>query len=305
MLDPDKWFVIINPTSGNGAAKKLWPKIEKLLLTYQFDFTYEFTSHPKHSVELVYSTVNQGVKNIICIGGDGTIHNIVNGVMLQKEVPSADINIGVIPVGTGNDWVKTYNIPKDPEEAIKIIKNGHLQNQDIGKIETASSPSIYFNNLAGIGFDGYVVSIVGKYKHFGALAYLIGAVIGIFSFKNFNASVIVNNTVIKTRSLMVLVGLCKYSGGGMQLTKEPDPTDGLFDISIAKDFSKWDILKNITRLFNGSIVHFKKVETLKADQISIKIHGNIVPFIQADGELIGSGEFNVSLIPNAVRFYCK
>ncbi len=307
MTDKRKWFVIINPTSGNGSAKKLWPKIEQLLLTYQFNFDFAFTAFKKHSVELIHSAVNQGFKNIICVGGDGTLHNIINGIMTQKEVVSSSIVVGVIPIGTGNDWVKTYNIPKDIEMAIQIIKNGNISKQDLGEIAflNQSKPSVYFNNLAGTGFDGYVVSKVGKYKHFGVLAYLFGTMMGLFSFKNFETEVSFDSEKITVKSLMILIGLCKYSGGGMQLTKTPNPSDGFFDISIVGDFSKWDILKNIPHLFNGKIVNSYKVQSVKAKNIIIKITKENMPYIQADGELLGVGNIKVSIIEKAFCFYCK
>ena len=307
MADSKQWFVIINPASGNGSAKKLWPKIEALLLAYRFDFKYEFTKFSKHSQELVHEAVNQGYLNIISIGGDGTLHNIVNGIMSQSIVASTSIKVGVIPIGTGNDWVKTHAIPKDIEHAIQIIKNGNTALQDLGKIELLEETDtpVYFNNLAGIGFDGYVVNKVGKYKHFGPIAYLVGTMMGLFSFKNFESEVTINSEVIKSKSLMILIGLCQYSGGGMQLTKTPNPFDGLFDISLAGNFSKWDILKNTLKLFNGQIVDFKKVQTHRTISISIKVLEDQKPFIQADGELIGTGDFRVSIIPKALSFYCK
>ena len=308
MSNCKKWFVIVNPTSGNGKTKKYWPNINNILNGNGFVFEFEFTKSGKHNVDLIHNAVGQGFKNIICVGGDGTIHNTINGIMSQTTVASSSINVGVIPIGTGNDWVKTHAIPKHIENAISIIKNGETIRQDVGKIEFLNSqkPSVFFNNLAGVGFDGYVVSKVGKYKNFGAMAYLIGAVLGLFSFKNFDVEVIDNSQKIKTKSLMILIGLCKYSGGGMQLTEYTNPTNGLFDISIAKNFSKLDILKNLVKLFNGSIVKLKKVETLKTNTITVmcKSKSNI-PFIQADGELIGTGDIKASVIPKAFSFYTK
>jgi len=308
MSSSKKWFVIINPTSGNGKAKKYWPKIQRLLISNGFNFEFQFTKSGNDNIELVHTAVNQGFKSIICIGGDGTIHNTVNGIVSQKTVASSSINVGIIPIGTGNDWVKTHAIPKHLKKAISIIKNGKTTSQDIGKIEFLDSqkPPVFFNNLAGVGFDGYVVSKVGKYKHFGALAYLIGAVLGLFSFKNFKVDVVVNSQRITTKSLMVLIGLCKYSGGGMQLTEYTNATNGLFDISIAKNFSKLDILKNLVKLFNGSIVKLKKVETLKTNTVTISCKSKLnIPFIQADGELIGTGDIKASIVPKAFSFYIK
>lgn len=103
---------------------------------------------------------------------------------------------------------------------------------------------------------------------------------------------------------MVLAGLCKYSGGGMQLTNQPNPSDGLFDVSIAENFSTIDLLKNLPRLFNGRITQNTKVTTKKASSIKVKIIDGQLPFIQADGELIGAGDFEITLFHKALRVCC-
>ncbi len=305
MANSNRWYVIINPTSGNGTSKKKWPQIKSLLESDSFDFDFAFTEHENHSPQLVQEAIENGFLNIICVGGDGTLHNIVNGIMNQNIVLSNEVIIGMIPIGTGNDWVKTYAIPNDFEKAIQVIKKGNRKTQDLGKIEFLNDDKkpVYFNNLAGVGFDGFVVSKVHKYKHFGALAYLTGAVLGLFSFKNFKSKVTINDKEINSKTLMVLIGLCNYSGGGMQLTKNPDPFDGLFDISIAKNIGRFDIVKNLTKLFNGKIVNHKKVETLKSDAITISVDEDEKPFIQADGELIGKGNVKISIVPKAFSFY--
>lgn len=305
MANSNRWFVIINLTSGNSSSKQKWSQIEKLLNSYNFDFDFVFTEHENHSSELVQQAIKNEILNIICVGGDGTLHNIVNGIMDQKVVPSDKIAIGMIPIGTGNDWVKTHSIPNDFEKAIQLITNGNKKAQDLGKIEFLNGlkKTVYFNNLAGVGFDGFVVSKVHKYKHFGAIAYLVGAALGLFSFKNFNSKVVVNKKEISFKTLMILVGLCNYSGGGMQLTKDVNPFDGLFDISIVKNIGKLDIIKNLIKLFNGKIVSHKKVVTLKSNSITIKINEDNLPFIQADGELIGKGNIQVSIVPKAFSFY--
>lgn len=300
------WFVIINPTSGNGSSKKNWPKIKRLLEKYNFDFDFAFTTHSKHSIKLANKAIKQNIRHLISVGGDGTLHNIVNGIMSQNEVLSSEIKVGVIPIGTGNDWIKTHHIPMDFEKAIQIIKNGVLATQDIGKlvIQNNSKETVYFNNLAGIGFDGYVVSKVERYKYLGTIAYLYGALASLFSFKNFESTVYANSETISGKSLMILIGLCKYSGGGMQLTKSPDPFDGLLDLTIAQDFGKFEIIKNLAKLFKGTITIHKKVVSLKTESISIKINQKDMPCIQADGELIGTGNIEVSIIKKAFSFYC-
>jgi YegS/Rv2252/BmrU family lipid kinase len=305
MANTKRWFVIVNPTSGNGSSRRNWPKIKAELKLNAFDFDFAFTNYANHSKELVQKAIIQGFTKIISVGGDGTLHNIINGIQLQTNINPSTIQVGIIPIGTGNDWIKTHCIPLNIKKAISIIKNGTIKQQDLGKITFIDEPraAIYFNNLAGVGFDGFVVSKVGAYKYLGALAYLIGAVVGLFSFKNFNTTITLNDAEIKAKSLMVLVGLCKYSGGGMRLTETPNPYDGLFDISIAKNLSKLEIIQNLLNLFNGKIVKHPKVETFKVSELSIVIDSKDKPYIQADGELIGTGNIKIHIIPRAFSFY--
>ena len=299
------WLVILNPTSGNGKSVKKWPEIKCLLNQYGFQFEVVFTEYSKHSVSLVHDAVEKGITNFICIGGDGTFHNMVNGIMTQNKLPSSTINVGMIPIGTGNDWVKTHHIPSNAHAAIKTILKGNLSCQDIGKItfDSKNIEPVYFNNLAGLGFDGYVVSNVNQYKKLGAAAYFLGALIGLFSFKNFNASILINSKKISHSMLMVLVGIGRYSGGGMQLTETPNAFDGLFDISIVKNLSGFEILKNIGRLFNGKITRHKKVEVFKTRRVKIIIDNYNFPYIQADGELVGKGNIKIEIVPKALSFY--
>lgn len=299
------WFVIINPTSGNGKCKRKWPDIEQLLVSKNFDFTYEFTTQHNHGKELTCTAIENGYRHLICVGGDGTIHNVINGIMSQTKCPSSDVHLGVIPIGTGNDWIKSYGISKDPSKAIQAISNGVLEQQDIGKIEFLNEEDnvLYFNNLAGVGFDGLVVSKVHKYKHLGSIAYIFGALFGLTRAKNFSCIVSTPLDVRPTKALMVLVGLCRYSGGGMQLTVSPDPKDGLFDVSIAENFTGFDVLKNLPKLFNGKISRATKISTYKTNEIIIEVNENSLPYIQADGELIGKGGMRISIISKALSFY--
>jgi len=305
-MSSHKWFFIINPTSRGGKSKKIWPFIRERLIKEEIEFDFAFTEYHKHSSKLTQGAVCQGFKSIVAIGGDGTFHNVVNGLMSQTDYVSRSINLGIIPVGTGNDWVRTHKIPNQYEQALDILFRGNTKQQDIGRIilPKTEKENVYFNNLAGLGFDGYVVNNISRYKRLGAFAYLIGAISGLFAYKNFEVELRLNKERFQTESLMVVIGLCRYSGGGMQLTDQPNPSDGLFDVSIAKNFSKWDIIKNLTKLFNGKIVEHPLVENYKTDRLSIVVAENNEPFIEADGELIGQGGFNVEIIPKAITFYC-
>ncbi|WP_372768261.1 diacylglycerol kinase family protein [Lutibacter sp.] len=298
-----KWFVIINPTSGNGAAKKKWIPIYNELKKQQFNFDFSFTEHKNHSFEILKKALKQGITKFICVGGDGTLHTIVNGILSLNPVNISEIKLGIIPIGTANDWVRTYNISKDYKKAIQTLKAEFTVKQDIGKLLIhENNTTIYFNNLAGIGFDGYVVNKVHHYKNLGFLAYLTGAIVSLTSYKKSTLKIIFNKIKIEEKTLMLLMGICKYSGGGMQLTKNINPTDGLFDISHINKISLITLLINIGGLFNGKITHHKLVKSYKTSKLKITVLDTQKTYIQADGELVGMGSFEAEILPKALHF---
>jgi YegS/Rv2252/BmrU family lipid kinase len=298
----NSWFIIANPTAGNRNFSKHWKEIQQLLNNKKIDFSYAFTQFSKHEIELVSAAIQQGFRNIISIGGDGTLHHVVNGVMLQRYVKTSDITIAVIPLGTGNDWIKTYNIPYNIKKAVEIIHQNKIISQDIGVLETENKTISYFNNVAGLGYDGYIVNKLENLKRFGSIAYLLSGIAGLLFYKKSVFKIIFDDKEIETNCLMTLIGICKFSGGGMQFTKDVNTTDGLFDITIAKDLNIFDLILNIKKLYNGNIVQHKKVETYKTNQITV-IPQTSKPFIQADGELIGTGKVTVNIIKKAI-FFC-
>lgn len=299
----NKWYVIVNPTSGNGSSKKKWPLIYNELIFQNFEFEFSFTKYQKHAIKLVQEAINQGFKNFICVGGDGTLHNIVNGILSLNPSNILEIKVGMIPIGTGNDWIKTYNIPINYKKAIKIIKDEHTYFQDIGKIMLQNSnKEYYFNNLAGIGFDGHVVNKVHKYKYLGFLAYLTGALISLVGFKRKYLDIKFNKTSISGKSLMLLIGIGKYSGGGMQLTENVKTNDGLFDISYIKKVSLITVLKHISKIFNGTVTELPIIDTYKTSTLKVTIKNNENIYMQADGELLEADSFSVAIVPRALQF---
>ncbi len=296
------WYVIVNPTSGNGTPKKNWKRIISYLEAHHLLYKFIFSEYINHEKALVQQALIEGYRKFICVGGDGTLHQVVNGVMTQNYVNSLEIKVAIIPMGTGNDWVKTYQIPKNISKAVAIIKREKTMHQDIGYLELLDKTrNVYFNNLAGLGFDGFVIKNSIKYKKFGALAYLLATLKTFLQYEKSVLTIEFNNKKIYTKTLLTLIGICKYSGGGMQLTKDVDPIDGLFDISIAKNLNFISILRNILKFYNGSIVDHKEVETHKTNSIKITAY-NENTYVEADGELIGTGGFKASIIPKVIPF---
>lgn len=297
----NSWFLIVNPNAGSGKFEKTWNSIQKQLQLLKFQYAFAFTSHAGHEKTLVQQAIDNGYRKIVAVGGDGTLHHILNGILSQKNTTSTDIQLGVIPIGTGNDWIRTYNIPNSVNGAIEVLQKEKAVFQDIGLIQQQNHKE-YFMNMAGIGYDGYVVNALKSLKRFGSIAYLLSGLYGLLSYKKSTYTIKIDNKVVQEKCLMVLFGICQYSGGGMQMTQNPIPNDGLIDLTIAKNFSFFDLITNLHRLYNGSIVDHKKVSNYKIQHVEI-IDKQDNSFIEADGELIGTGPLQVTVLPKRIQVF--
>ena len=300
--DINTWFLIVNPSSGNKNFKNSWNEIKYLLNLKKIQYSFAFSQYTKHEVELVREVIKKGYKIIISVGGDGTLHHVINGVMTQTYIKTNKVKIGIIPLGTGNDWIKTYNIPNSIEKSIAIIKKNTTILQDIGCITLLNGKKEYFNNLAGIGYDGYVVKNLKYLKKVGSIAFLLSGLYSLLSYRKKKYSITIGDETLKEECFMIIFGICKYSGGGLKVTKYPNPTDGLLDITIVKKFSFFNLLFNLPKLYNGNIVHHKKVDNYKVKELNI-INDNSI--IEADGEVVGYGSLDVTILQNAVQFLVK
>ena len=297
------WYVIVNPTSGNGIGLKKLEKLKELFLKYDIRVKIVISKYAKQEKELSREAIKNGFRKIISVGGDGTLHHIVNGVMSQTKVKSSNIIIGVIPLGTGNDWVKTYNIPKDMELAIKLIKSEKYILQDIGKIKLSDLDDYYyFNNIAGLGFDGYVVNKINSLKQIGSMAYLTGGILSFLNYKQSNLSLQLDDSKKISKIFMINIGLCKYSGGGLRLTDYDNHKEGFFDVTVIEQIKLIKVILNIKKLFNGNLRKLKEVTFSNNKNIIIKNKDIHLPYIQADGELIGIGNSEFTIVKKAIKF---
>ena len=299
------WFVVVNPKAGSGKTKALWSKIKSALEAAGLVFEYAFSEYAGHETVLSRAAVLGGYAQIISVGGDGTIQKVVNGIYSQKKLSPKLIVIGVIACGTGNDWIKTHNIPLDYKKAVQVIVNKKVKAQDLGKLQISGkkNKTLYFINYAGAGFDCFVLSKLYRYKRFGALSYFLCALVNFMRFKNLRITVVLDSATVEANIFLLGIGLCSFTGGGMRLTKNADPFDGLFDITIAQDFTKVDILRNLPRLFNGELFKDSKVFTYASKKIRV-MSGNSGVLSQADGEVLEKGFLNYSIVPRGFR-YCS
>jgi diacylglycerol kinase family enzyme len=166
----EKWLVIVNPNAGIKRAAKEWPTIQRQLNDAGFTFEAFHTEYPEHAIEIVRKQISLGFQKVIAIGGDGTFNEVANGILLQKRMPSSEIKLGIITVGTGNDWGRMYNIPFESKQAIEVIAQGKTFIQDACHVKYSTGIKIkerYLVNMAGLGFDAEVALKVNRMKEQG------------------------------------------------------------------------------------------------------------------------------------------
>ena len=218
--DSGKWFVIVNPVAGSGRGLDHFPQISKHLRDAHILCEPVFTEHKFHATELTVTAVREGYRRIIVVGGDGTLHEVVNGLFIQQEVCPSDVLLAVVAVGTGNDWVRTFGISNRYQDAAKAISEGYSFLQDVGVVsyeEAHYRQSRYMANVAGAGFDAHVVrklSHLQKKGHRSRWRYTWCLVKNFFRYKSTGVKVWVDDRLVYNNLLLsAAIGICKFNGG--------------------------------------------------------------------------------------------
>lgn len=299
------WLVIVNPNAGKRKGAKDWKKISSLMVKYNIPFKAVFTRHSNHAVKLSRIYIRKGFRRILVVGGDGTLNEVVNGIFLQKKFDTTDITMGLIPVGTGNDWARTYGIPRDYEEAVKVIARGKTFIQDTGRVEYIQDGKKrfrHFLNNAGMGFDALVVEKTNAVKSQGkgnSASYLTSLLSVMFHYKNLPATVYVDKEPMKMKIFSFSVGICPWSGNGMKQLPNALPGDGMFDVTLINQISKMKIVRNIKKLYDGSFIQLNEVKTLRTNKISLQAPKPI--FLEVDGESLGHTPIRFEIVPQCLK----
>lgn len=301
-----KWFVIVNPVSGGGRGLDDFPQISKLLRDEDISYEPVFTEHKFHATELTVTAVREGYRHIIVVGGDGTLHEVVNGLFIQQVVRPDQVLLAVLAVGTGNDWVRTFGIPNRYHEAIRAIKEENSFLQDVGVIsyeEAHYRQTRYMANVAGAGFDALVVK---KFNHLrqkrrvGRWSYTWCLLRSFFRYKSTGVKVWIDDRLVYNDLLLsIAIGICKYNGGGLQQLPEAVADDGLLDISLVRPIHFWHVLFRFHYLFNGGIYRIRHILKARGDRVRIESSPEVS--VEVDGELLGETPLEFSVLHRAIR----
>ena len=304
-IPPDKWLIIVNPNAGIKKGARDWTLISRLLNEANIEHLCVLTEHRNHANLLVSEFLEEGYRNIAVVGGDGTMNEVVNGIFMQHHVSASAIKLGMIPVGTGNDWCRTFGIPFDYKAAIQILKKEKTFLQDVGKINyyRQNDPQLrYFINIAGMGYDALVAKKANLLKEKGKggpFAYFYFVFASLFQYKFIEAVIDVDDQqVFKGEIFSMNVGICKYNGGGMMQVPDAIPDDGLFDVMLIKKASKWVVIRHTSKLYKGTHVKLPIVNTYRGKSVRIRSIGKI--YLEADGESLGHSPFFYEILPRSL-----
>ncbi len=300
-----KWMVVVNPNAGHGKGKKDWKQIAFLLGKYNIDFCHCFTERPFHAIELTRDALMQGYRHFIGVGGDGTMNEVINGIFDQDKIPTEEVIVATITVGTGNDWGRMFEMPVDYEESIKIIANGKTTLHDAGVLwyqQDERREKRFFINIAGLGFDALVVKRTNRQKEKGKKGkaiYMWNLLMSLVVYRHIHTEVEIDGRKVANSTFTISLGIGKYSGGGMMQTPHAVHDDGLFDITIIKRMRKGEVIRNLKRLYDGSIYDHPKIEWYRGE--IIKINSDPVIHVEADGESLGHSPIEFRIIPKSIN----
>ena len=301
-----KWFVIVNPVAGNGRGLDDFPHISNQLRERRILYEPVFTEHRFHATELTVTAVKAGYRRIIVVGGDGTLHEVVNGLFIQQEVRPDEVLLAVVAVGTGNDWVRTFGISDRYAEAVRAIAEEYSFLQDVGVVsyeEAHYRQNRYIVNVAGVGFDAFVVRRLTHLRQKGRTSrwrQVRAAVHAFFRYKSTGVKVWVDDRLVYNNLLLsVAIGICKYNAGGWQQLPEAVADDGMLDLSLIRPVHFWHILFRLRYLFNGGIYRIRHI--LKERGSRIRIESSPEISVEVDGELLGETPLEFSVVPKAIR----
>ncbi len=301
------WYIIVNPAAAGGKAKRDWPAIERALQEMGFAYTVQFTAHRGHAIRLVDDAVLKGYRNILGVGGDGTNHEIVNGIMQQPHAPATDITYALLPVGTGNDWARMYGIPHNIRARLRRLQEGQTVVQDVG-LATYHSPEgqeerRYFVNVAGMAYDGFVgQQLALRPSKPSKLVYMLSVLRYLFDYQLVPANVHFDGTTVNDHFYTINIGICRYSGGGMQFVPHAIPDDGLLALTIAHKVSKWTVIGQMPHLYVGTLLRHPKISSHQTRHIRVEHpEGGTPTLLEADGEFLGQTPAVFTILEKALK----
>ena len=295
-----KTVFLVNPAADNGATGKRWPQIARLAAERGLTGDSFLSERPGHLVDLAREAVAGGARLLVAVGGDGTVNEVVNGIAGLEGV-----ELAVVHRGTGGDFVRTFGIPHRLAEALDVASKGSTREIDLGRATlrtwAGEEDATWFANIASAGMSGAVAKRVNESGKAlgGKLSYAWSTVAVFAGWRNAQVTVSVDGEERTGPMYDVIVANGRYLGGGMKITPEAEPDDGLFDVLLIGDISKRDLMLTLPKIYRGSHLPHPKAELLRGAKVSID--APIALPVELDGEQPGTTPATFEVVPNALR----
>lgn len=295
-MGSDKIVTIVNPVAGKGKCLRLWPEMQNYLQQLGVELDVQLTKQKGDAIRLAREAVAAGRTKLLAVGGDGTLNEVVNGVA------GSCVDIGVIPAGSGNDFVRTLGLqPHDWRGACQLVAAGQTQPIDLGKVNGS-----HFVNVAGVGFDAAVANcanVWAKQRFPGQVAYLAALLRVLAEFQPVELAIHMDDQSYQGRGWLVAVANAQYFGGGMWVAPNANTSDGMFDVCVLGELSKLGFLRAFPSVFAGKhlshpAVHFYRSRTVQVESAAPLL-------VQADGELVAATPIGFGIQAHSLRVYAK
>lgn len=305
-MNHNKWAIIINPKSGKKRFRAQRKYLFTLLKHLQIVFDYRVTRFAGHATLIARNFVENGYSNILVMGGDGTVSEVVNGIFAVPDVDTSEITLALIPRGTGNDWGRFWGLDGNYKKSIDVFLKAKRQIIDIGKISftlEGRNDAHFFINSIGFGLDAKVVNITHRLKEvFGShsILYTVAMLLAVFSYKSHKTKIYsAERNINRCMFTMNIANGC-YSGGGMKQNPDALPYDGLLDVMMAQKPRFVDIVGAIYYLFRGKITQHPVIHAFRSREIFIQTDKSAL--VEADGIIVnGASPYTVSILPASLQ----
>jgi diacylglycerol kinase (ATP) len=293
--------LICNVRSGRGGVGKALPEVEDALKDRGLEYEIRRTEGRGHAIEIAREVVSSGGRLVVAMGGDGTVHEVVNGMIQDDNAVNPEAALGVIAAGTGSDFIKTFGLPARPKDAVRHLDGGESFLIDIGKVTFMDGDQEvirYFPNIAEAGIGAAVVSRAEKLPRWlGPTVYLVAFWLTMRKHKAANVSVDVVDRVYEGKMNNLVVANGQFFGGGMKIAPKAAPTDGLLDIQV-EHARKKDAIAMMPKVFKGQHLPHPDIEEYKRVRCSITSDRPLL--IEADGELLGTTPATFEVLPEVI-----
>jgi len=294
--------VIVNPTAGHGYGAQASPIIRQILTRLGADFDLVHTTAPGEATLLARQARAEGYEIIVAVGGDGTSHEVVNGLMVPGNGPVAG-TLGCIPAGSGNDFAEMNGAPRDLEAACRLIVAGASRLVDLGQVTIDGKITQYFANAVGIGFDGVVTRERLKFKYLRGMALYLPVVLKtIFvTMRPPRIELRYDDETFQQRTLMTVISNGPREGGAFLVAPAARCNDGELDLTVVETMPKLSMLAMVPRFMSGSHIRHRLVKSLRARQVCVTSEDPL--YLHVDGELPceEAHQVEVRVVPACLR----